>query len=185
VRRIRWIALLGLICFAGCFPIELDVNKDGKLLVAREEGFFLFDPTTGKVDKIAGADNGKPVFGRFSPNGKDVLLVSADPAGFNAFNFVETPLTGGKGREVFKGENTAYVRYSPDGASLAICQGSEKEDPELKDKFLELKLVALKGSGEPKVLARRVAASCRWFADSKQLLIGELTNEGQEQQLSG
>ena len=44
----RFLFALPLLLLAGCFPIELDV-RDGKLLIPREEGFFVFDPASGKA----------------------------------------------------------------------------------------------------------------------------------------
>ena len=119
----RLLALLPLLLLAGCFPIELDV-RDGKLLIPREEGFFVFDPASGKAAKVGGNADGKPVFARFSPDGKEALTV-VKGSGFNEFIFSITPAAGGKGRQIYKAENTAYVLYSPDGANLGLIQMSE------------------------------------------------------------
>lgn len=158
---------LALLLLAGCFPVELDV-RDGKLLIPREEGFFTFDPASGKATKVAGPEGGKPVFARFSPDGKEVLTV-VKTGGFNEFRFVISPI-GGKGREVYKAENTAYVLYSPDGANLGIVQMSQKEDPAFKDKVPEFYLLPAKG-GEAKKVAEKVGVLFRWFADSKRVLV--------------
>jgi Tol biopolymer transport system component len=170
--KLKVLPILSLFFLAGCFPIELDV-KDGKLLIAREEGYFVFDPAGGKAKKICGAEDGKPVFARLSPDGKEVLTVFKSTKDFGDFRFVIRPIDGGKGRDVFKGPNCAYVRYSPDGKTLAIVRMSDKEDPELKNQVPELYLVPAKG-GESKMLARKVGQYLRWFADSKRLLIFEL-----------
>ncbi len=177
MRRIRWFLLAALLLVGGCFPIELDV-KDGKLLIAREEGFFVFDPAAGKLHKVIGAEDGKPVFARFSPDGRDVLTIFKSTSGFNEFRFLITPIGGGKGREVFKGENTAYVRYSPDGTQLAIVKMSEKDIPEFKNKMPEIHLVPVKG-GPAKTVARTVGVLFRWFADSKRLLLFEIKKKDQ------
>jgi hypothetical protein len=160
--------LLPLLLLAGCFPIELDV-RDGKVLIPREEGFFIFDPASGKVAKVAGPGDGKPAFARYSPDGKDVLAVIKG-GGFNEFRFIITPVGGGKGREVYKAENTAYVLYSPDGANLGIIQMSQNPDPAFKDKVPELYLLPVKG-GPAKKVADRVGVFFRWFPDSKRVLI--------------
>jgi dipeptidyl aminopeptidase/acylaminoacyl peptidase len=176
--RPRYLALLLPLFLAGCFPIELDV-RDGKLLIAREEGFFIFDPASGKATKVAAAAEGaKPVFARFSPDGKEVLTVSK--SGFNDARFVITPVAGGKGREVYKAENAAYVRYSPDGANLAVVQMSEKDDPEFKSKVPELYLAPVKG-GAAKKLATKVGVLFRWFSDSKRILVFELDKKNEQQ----
>src|SRR5215472_7084586 len=96
----RLLLLLPLLLLPGCFPIELDV-RDGKLLIPREEGFFVFDPASGKAAKVAGNTDGKPVFARFSPEGKELLTV-VKGSGSNQFAFFITPAEGGKGRQIYK-----------------------------------------------------------------------------------
>jgi dipeptidyl aminopeptidase/acylaminoacyl peptidase len=178
MRWLRCLTALLPLAAAGCFPIELDV-RDGKLLIAREEGFFVYDPAAGKAVKVAGAEEGaKPVYARFSPDGKEVLTVSK--TGFNETRFVVYPVGGGKGREVYKAENAAYVRYSPDGATLAVVQMSEKEDPQFKSKVPELRLVPAKG-GAAKKVADKVGFLFRWFSDSKRILLFELDKKDEEQ----
>jgi dipeptidyl aminopeptidase/acylaminoacyl peptidase len=175
--RLRYLFVLLPLLAAGCFPIELDV-RDGKLLIAREEGFFVFDPGAGKAVKVAGAETGnKPVFARFSPDGKEVLTVSK--TGFDA-RFVITPIAGGKGREVYKAENAAYVRYSPDGATIAVTRMSEKDDPAFKSKLPELYLIPAKG-GAAKKVAEKIAVLFRWFSDSKRILVFELDKKDEQQ----
>jgi hypothetical protein len=179
--RCRVLLLLAFLFLPGCFPIELDVSKDGKILIARQEGFFTLDPANGKVQKICGAENGKPVFARFAPDGKSILTVSELKDGFNEFGFAVVPLTGGKGKPVFKGKNTSYVRYSPDGSSLAVVVVPEKKKPE--EKVLpQLHLVPLDGSPS-KVIATDVGIRFRWFADSKRLLIFEITKALEKEQM--
>jgi hypothetical protein len=172
MNKLKLLPMLSLLFLAGCFPIELDV-KDGKLLIAREEGYFLFDPATSKTKKICGAEDGKPVIARFSPDGKEILTVFKPAMGFGEFKFVIRPIDGGKGREVFKGPDCAFVRYSPDGASLAIVRMSKDQDKEFKSQVPELYLVPTKG-GDSKLLARKTGVLFRWFADSKRLLIFEI-----------
>jgi len=173
MSRRRLLPALLLLFLAGCFPIELDV-RDGKLLIAREEGFFNFDPASGKAAKVAGAGDSKPVFARFSPDGKEVLAVSK--AGFEGFRFEIRPIAGGKGREVYKAENTAYVLYSPDGTQLGVVQMSKDPDPGFKDKVPELYLVPVKG-GAARKLAGKVGVLFRWFPDSTRLLVLELAKK--------
>jgi len=172
-----------LLSTVGCFPIELDV-RDGKLLIPREEGFFVYHPPAGKISRVAPAEGGKPVFARFSPDGKEILTVVKTAQGFNEFRFAISPLAGGKPREVFKGENCAYVRYSPDGSQLAILRQSDKPDPTVKDRIPELHLVQVKG-GESKIIARGVGPFYRWFADSKRLVVFELKKKEEQIRFSG
>ncbi len=180
--RPRLLLLLPLLLLAGCFPIELDV-RDGRLLIPREEGFFVFDPPSGQATKVAGAEDGKPVFARFAPDGKEVLTV-VKTGGFNEFRFLIRPLSGGKAREVYKAENTAYVLYSPDGANLGVVQMSEKEDPQFKNKVPEFYLVPAKG-GPTKRLAEKVGVLFRWFGDSRRVLLFELVKADEQSRYHG
>src|SRR5262249_43237769 len=161
----------------GCFPLERDVNKDGQILIARQEGFFPYDPATGKVKKLRGAEGAKPVFARFAPGGKEFLAVSKVKAGFGEeFVFVVAPLDGGAGREVFRGKDCAYVRYSPDGTRLAIARVSQDPHPRFKDRMPELHLVGVK-DGARKQLPQPFGVLFRWFGDSKRLLAVEITDK--------
>lgn len=172
-----------LLMLAGCFPIELD-SRDGKLLIPREEGFFLFDPVSGKARKLAEPVEGKPVFARFAPNGKEVLTVTKVTRGFNQFRFDVLPLEGGKPREVYRGQNTAYVRYAPDGGSLGVIRASEKDDPKMKDKVLELHLVPLQVR-ETRTLAVNVGVLFRWFPDSRRILIFDVIKKDDKNSYHG
>jgi hypothetical protein len=182
MTRPHWLFLLPLLLLAGCFPIELDV-RDGKLLIPREEGFFIFDPAAGKATRLAGAEDGKPVFARFSPEGTEVLTV-VKAGGFNEFRFLIRPAGGGKAREVYKAENTAYVLYSPDGAHLGVVQMSEKEDPQFKNKLPEFYLVPARG-GPAKRLAEKVGVLFRWFGDSRRVLLFELVKTDEQSRYHG
>ena len=182
--RLRMLAMLIVSCtLAGCFPIELDV-KDGKVLIPRGEGVFVFDPGTGKTAKVAAPDGGPPVFARFAPDGKEVLLVTKSTSGYNEFKFVIAPLSGGKGREVFKGQNSAYVLYAPDGKSLGIIKVSDKQNPQFKQQMPDLLVVPTSG-GKEKVVASNVAALFRWFSDSKRMLIFEIAKKDENSHYFG
>lgn len=167
----RWMLLLPLLLIAGCFPIELDVSPDGKMVISRQEGFFVFDPASGKVTKVGAKKPGSPVFARFSPDGKNVLTVIKNGSvGFSdAFEFHVVPLAGGKERMIYKTGNAAYVRYSPDGKNLGVVKISEKKRPPLDDTLPELQLVSV-DRGTSKLLSYNVSHLCRWFKDSKRIL---------------
>ena len=83
---------------SGCFPLALDVNEKGEMLIYRQEGFFIFHPASGKVTPFAAASGRIPVFAKFSPNGKDALLVT-DSGGDN-YRFDLAPLAGGQARTI-------------------------------------------------------------------------------------
>src|SRR5262249_26275504 len=121
---------------------------------------------------------------RFSPDGKEFLAVTELTSGFNDFRFVVAPVDGGKSREIFRGKNTAYVRYSPDGAYVAISVVPEKKDAK-QDPLPELFLVPLKGGGSEKVVARNVSVLFRWFADSRRILVFEIARKDDSSRYSG
>lgn len=182
MRKSRILAIGVVAAFAllgGCFPIELDV-QDGKLLISRGEGFFIFDPATGKATKVGAAEGGKPVFARFAPGGKEVLTVTSLSEGFNDFSFAIVPRAGGPARQIHKGKNAAYVLFSPDGAQVAITQVVDKEDPQLKTQLPELVVVPTAG-GPAKTLLGNVGATFRWFKDSKRLLVFQINKKDEEQ----
>lgn len=170
MRKLQILAVLALSLVAGCFPIELDV-RDGKVLIPREEGFFIYDTSTGKVEKIADNSRGRPVFARYSPDGKEVLTVVKTKSGFeDVFVFSIQPRSGGPSREVHKSANCAYAAFAPDGLKLAVIQSSEKEIPKFKSKMPELWVVALDGRTPARKLADYTGARCRWLPDSQKLI---------------
>jgi hypothetical protein len=185
MRKMSLLLLPILLLAGGCFPIDLEV-RDGKILIPRQEGFFTFDPASGKAVKLAEAKGGKPVFARFSPDSKDVLTVVKSDAGFDDFAFTISPVAGGEGRAVYTGKNTAAVSYSPDGGNLAVIQMSEKEIEKFKSKMPELWLVPLAGTGgAPKKLADFVGVYCRWLPDSKKLLTFQIDKKDEQGNFSG
>ena len=185
MQQFKILALsLALLIVAGCFPIELDVSADGTIVIARSEGFFTYQPKTGKTNKLLGPDLGKPVFARFSPDGKELLAVVEAPQGFQEFAFHVVPIAGGKPRKIFQGEKTAYVRYSPDGSHLAISLIPSMEDPVFKTQIPEVKLVNVK-DGKVKSLSKKVAVLTRWFPDSKRLLTFNIVSKIKDDSYSG
>jgi hypothetical protein len=185
MRKLSLLLPPAVLLFAGCFPIDLDV-RDGKILIPRQEGFFTFDPASGKAVKLADAKGGKPIFARFSPDGKEVLTVVKSDAGFDEFAFTISPVAGGEGRVVYKGKNTAAVNYSPDGGSLAVIQMSEKDIEKFKSKMPELWLVPLAGTGgAPKKLADFLGVYCRWLPDSKKLLTFQIDKKDEQGNFTG
>src|SRR5262245_27718787 len=123
MKRMRLLPLVATLFAGGCFPIDLDVNAKGELLIPRQEGFFLYQPRTGEVRKVAGAGGGTPVFARFSPAGDEALLVVKVRHDFSTeFRFDLVPLKGGKARTMFRTttREPGNVHFSPDGSQVAI-----------------------------------------------------------------
>src|ERR1041385_3348209 len=66
---------------SGCLPIELEVSPDGKLLIARQEGFFTFDAASGAVKLVYKPTNNQPGFARFVPGGRQIVAITAAKGG--------------------------------------------------------------------------------------------------------
>jgi Tol biopolymer transport system component len=186
---IRWFLLASLVFLGGCFPIELDVNSKGEMLIYRQEGFFLFHPATGKVTRITGAGGGVPVFARFSPNGKDVLCVVKDGRHIKEFRFDLVRLDGTGTRTLCRAEHAAYASFSPDGTQLAILHASKQKQPQLKQRknepvmdSTELEIVGI-ASGSERVLAQHLAVAFRWFRDGKRLLVFQFSDVSRDRHL--
>ncbi|MDB5392071.1 MAG: hypothetical protein JWM11_7717 [Planctomycetaceae bacterium] len=184
MRRYLSLTVFGLlILIAGCFPIELDVSE-GRVVIARAEGFFTFQVANGKLTKVIGNELGEPVYARFSPDGKELLAIVKAKDGFQKFEFYTVPVAGGKPRKVFQGEKTAYVRYSPDGTQLAVSLVPSREDPVLKTEVPEVQLVNVK-DGKTKSLAQKVGVLTRWFPDSKRLLVFQIVSKVKDDRFAG
>ncbi|MEX0715044.1 MAG: hypothetical protein WD066_00575 [Planctomycetaceae bacterium] len=170
---------VGLVLLSSCFPVELHVDGSGRMLIARQEGFFIFDSAAGKTVKVRGAEGGKPAFARFSPDGKNVLAVYEAEDGFNQFAFEILPAAGGAGRKVFQTGNALYVRQSPDGESLAVLRMADDKVAPLEDAAPELHVVNVK-DGSSRRIAQNVGQSLRWFPDSKRVLVLKVEGKVEE-----
>jgi len=183
--------LLVVFLLAGCFPIELDVSKDGRILIPREEGFFALDPAKGTVVRLHVPAGGEPVFARFSPDGKQILAVT-EGGGGSSLSFgsgssgghiftVVTPADG-TSRVIFTGTNATYACFSPDGQYISLTRmASQKKEP-LDEALPELHLVNLKDA-EKKLLAANVGDLQRWFPDSKALLAFQIQEKNKDDKL--
>ena len=174
-----------LLVVAGCFPIELDVTADGKLLIARAEGFFLFDSAAGKTQKLLGPELGEPIFARWSPNGKEILAVTKSKEAYSdKFVFSIVPLSGGEPREIAQLKNAAYVRYSPDGQSLLVATIPDNEDPQLKARVPALQLISVKDK-KSKVVLKQAGTIVRWMSDSKRAVVLSVEGKTEGDDLEG
>lgn len=175
--------LFGLL--VGCLPIELDVNEHGQLVISREEGWFLFDPGTSKVTKLREAGNGKPVFARFSPDGKDLLTVIEAADGFQDFEFHVGPIAGGPARKLVTTKNPTYITYSPDGSQLGLIRVAEESKAPFDDQQLPELLVVDAKTGSEKVLLSNIGTLCRWMPDSKSIMVLQILKKTEEEHFSG
>ncbi len=173
-RRTLLTATVALLA-AACFPIELDV-RDGKLLIVRGEGTYVLDPATGSLTLVRTPDQGPTVFARFSPKGDEVLTVTEKKDGFNDFDFMVGPTAGGPTRLVYQAKDAGYVRWSPDGALLAVSELSPDKSKEFDKQMPEIVLVP-SGGGEAAHILKDTVGTTRWFKDSKRVLAFHATSK--------
>ena len=160
----------------GCFPIELDVSPQGELVISRQEGWFVFNPATGKVRKVRSAGGDEPIFARFSPDGQTLLTIAAVAHGDGDFTFTTTPLDGGPSSLLLRTRHPAYVAYSPDGTRIAFTRVILDQGPGADDESGDLVLLDPQ-SGETRVLARHTGALFRWLPDSAGLLTAQIAGD--------
>lgn len=176
--RPHLIAAFVIVNLSGCFPIEIDVNDKGELLICREEGFFLFDPATKRTTPIIGPGADMPVFARFAPGGKQILAVVKDGKD-NDTRFDLVTLADGAAKTAYRTGTGCYTRFSPDGRWLAVTQIGSRQTEQVDEKggvvihseqITELTAVEL-ATGTPKTFGKTVAHSFfRWFQDSERIL---------------
>lgn len=166
----RRFLILGIVLMilGGCLPIELDVSKDGKILIPRQEGFFVLDPTTGQAKKVADGAGKSPVFACFAPDAKQFLAVTQQGEGGGNMTFRLADLATGKTRDLYSASNCTYVSYSPAGSHFAVCRLSDKSSEHLDQNMPELIVVDVRG-GNAKTLHTDVASLHRWSADGQSL----------------
>lgn len=181
--RIKQACFIGLLVLVGCFSVELDVNKDGQLLVTRQEGFFLVNPVNKEVKLIQKVEAGvEPSYSRFAPSGKQILTVTK--SGFQTFSFSMVDIASGEGKKIFEVDSAANARFSPDGKYLAVVAGSQMEDQEFKSKVPELHLMPATG-GTAKIVAKKLGVHVRWLPDSKSILLLEAKSKADDSSFSG
>lgn len=173
--RLARVALSIAVLMAGCFPIELDVSRDGKILIPRQEGFFALDATTGKMEKVYNLPGGNPIFALYSPSGTEMVAVTESDGKMMGKSHVFTlvTLSTGASRVLYSGSNTTYARWSPDGQYISASRVAQHKTPPLEENLPETTLIPIRG-GAPKLLASNTSALHRWFPDSKALLIFQI-----------
>ena len=102
------VVLVLAVLITGCFPIELDVSRDGKILIPRQEGFFALDVTTGKMERGYNLPGGNPIFARYSPSGTEMVAVTEGDGKMMGKSHVLTlvTLSTGASRVLYSGSNT-------------------------------------------------------------------------------
>ncbi|MCI0377497.1 MAG: hypothetical protein L0215_07820 [Gemmataceae bacterium] len=170
-----------LLSAAGCFPIDLHVNAQGEMLIPRQEGFFLFQARTGKLTALEHAQDGLPVFGRFSPAGTEAVLVRKVRKDFvDQFRFDLVSLKDGKSRSLFTMRDAGNVHFSPDGSQLAVIRYADA----FANGLPEVHLADVK-TGKVRLALAKAGNVVRWFADSKRLLVFRIQEKDKNSRYHG
>jgi len=172
-----------LLNLCGCFPLEVDVNDKGELLIYRQEGFFLFDPATKKVRPILGPGADTPVFARFAPNGREILAVVLDgKTGEHRFDLIS--LADGTSKVVYKKAACCYTRFSPNGRFLALTRMATREHKSpkavVRHEESELDVIDLKSGVNKRFTQWKPHVLFRWFRDSKRILAVVIANRDED-----
>lgn len=172
--RFAFACVAVLAALSGCFPIELEVTREGGIIVSRQEGWFLFDPATNAVRKLRDAGDEWPVVAKLSPDGQTLLTVAEVAGGQADFDFVIGPVGGGETRRLLRTRNPTYVLWSPTGSSIALTRmTTSPHEPGASEELLELALLNPQ-TGEARVVLQEVSPEFRWLPDGRHILI--LTN---------
>lgn len=168
-----------LLC--GCLPLELSFSPTGTVAIPREEGFFAYDTTKGSVQALYFPAGEKAAFAQYSPDGKQLMLISTGKSeGMGKGFVVETmPVGGGERRKIFSGTNLTYARWSPDGQSIAITKMADSSVAPVEENLPELFVVNLADGSSKKLLANTSIIQ-RWFRDSKHILAVQITGKDKE-----
>ncbi len=166
MTRLRRCVLLTLFLLPGCFPIDVAVNKQGEVLIPRQEGFFLHNWRSGKTTPVPWKAEGLPVHARFAPGEAEVLLVSVAKKEFaKEYRLEMMPVKGGASRTIYKTrQNVGCAAISPNGKRLAVVQHADI----FQDHMPEIVVVDI-ASGKSSLLAEKTGPFAHWLPDSAAL----------------
>ena len=111
-------ALVVAVLAAGCFPILLDVNQQGQVLIPRKEGFFVYDVKSGKTTLLA-KSSGKtsPAWGRWSPDGLTAFVAAVTSDDKTVLAVID--VKSGATKEVDRAGQVALAFWSADGKKIS------------------------------------------------------------------
>lgn len=114
-------AVVAVLLAAGCFPILLDVDAQGRILIPRAEGVFVCDAATGKTTLLArSTGEGQPAWARWSPDGKMALVAMV--IGDNDETRLAVVNAKGKATEIGRFKAVATALWAPDGKSVTVSE---------------------------------------------------------------
>jgi Tol biopolymer transport system component len=174
MKRTAAVVVTAMMLLAGCFPILLDVNKDGQVLIPREEGVFSFDLASGKMVRLAERAKGDPAWARWSPDGTKVLVADVAEGGKTALRIVDLKTHAVK--PLAELDATACVLWSPDSGSVSAA--------EVGMGGTQLKLIPLE-TGQAKGLLSNTLAMHAWLPDGRVLAFRVTEKKENSQVASG
>jgi dipeptidyl aminopeptidase/acylaminoacyl peptidase len=181
MRHVWKVAVLGAVAAGGCLPIELDVAKDGSILVPRQEGFFVIDAAGRTAKKVYAPAAGKPVFGRFSPDAARILAVTEGGGQMmgGGFEFTVVTLADGAKVPLTSQSNVTYAEWGPNGKYISISRVADETKGDIKQNLPELHVFAL---GEPagRLLGSNLASLHRWMPDGESVLVFQINQKSEE-----
>jgi hypothetical protein len=164
-----WRLLVALTLVAVCgtafMSLQVDADRQGRLLVARQEGFFLVEADGAKVTLLAKPAKGTPIAARWSPTADRVLLAEVLADGRIALSV----LTVADKTTVDLGTHAGlrWPLWCPDGASVSYLV---REPPGFS------LFVAPAAGGEPRKLIGTVAGAYDWI-DKGRVLVSRLGSQ--------
>lgn len=107
------------VCSAAYMPVQVDADRQGRLLVARQEGVFAIEAEGTKAELLTKPVKGLPVVARWSPGGDKVLLAEVLDDLRMALSVVTVADKTVQDLGAFKGLRTPL--WSPDGTSVSYA----------------------------------------------------------------
>jgi len=156
MKRFAPVILALAILAAGCFPVLLDIDAQGRLLIPRSEGLFLYDTKTGKAQLLGRAATGSAAWARWSPDGQFILLCSTDEGKMSDLSVINAKTRQLKSYGTFSG--AAAASWSPDGRTILVAQRKGNNE-------FALVLVNLT-TGERRLALDRALPMHRWISNS-------------------
>ncbi|MBN2713803.1 MAG: hypothetical protein JXR97_15400 [Planctomycetes bacterium] len=179
--------ILCAVFFAGCYPIELNTSADGKVIIPRQEGFYEFDASTGKVNLLFKPEGSSPVYALYNPAGKEVLAVVGSSGnammGQSQTYHIVTPGSD-KTKQIFMGQNGLYAQWSPDGKYVSIAQNANQPVAPMQEGMPQLHLVDI-AAGAGKVVVSNIAAHHRWMPDGKGVVVFQALLKDEQNNYTG
>jgi Tol biopolymer transport system component len=143
---------------AGCFPVLVDVDRNGRALIPRQEGVFAVDlKSGGKAELITKPIKGLPTWARWSPDGERVLVAEILKDRHQSALFV-IDLSSKSAKPLGAFADAACALWSPKSDYVSVTERGKKG----------LALVVVKlATGEKKTLLEDVVPAHDWLPDGK------------------